>query len=291
MDLFMKKIIALSLMVIAGSACAAPQLIAHRGGTGDAPENTLPAIQLALENNAQAIWITVQLTKDGVPVLYRPSDLSALTNLTGKISQYRQSELSTVDAGWKWGDDAHPWRGKGATIPTLETVLKTWPNTPFYIDIKSPDADPATMGKALLSVLNETKSLNRVRVYSTEDRYLNALAPEVPRFVTRSETRTRLANISLSHQCLAPEKTMQAYWYGLELNRKVEVVEKFTLGEGVSPATLTWDKEAMDCFRSQGKAHIIFIGVNSAEDYHKAVALNADGVMTDSPAKAKAWVK
>ena len=46
-----------------------------RGGTGDAPENTLPAIKLALENNAEAIWVTVQLSRDGVPVLYRSSDL------------------------------------------------------------------------------------------------------------------------------------------------------------------------------------------------------------------------
>ncbi len=78
-------------------------------------------------------------------------------------------------------------------------------------------------------------------------------------------------------------------WYGLELKRKVEVVEKFTLGEGISPATLTRDKEAMDCFRSQDKAHIIFFGINSAEDYRTAKELGADGVMVDSPAQAKSW--
>ncbi|EPM1120215.1 glycerophosphodiester phosphodiesterase family protein, partial [Klebsiella pneumoniae] len=79
----MKKILtALCLLATAG-AWAAPQLIAHRGGTGDAPENTLPAIKLALENNAEAIWVTVQLSRDGVPVLYRSSDLSALTNSEG----------------------------------------------------------------------------------------------------------------------------------------------------------------------------------------------------------------
>ena len=113
----------------------------------------------------------------------------------------------------------------------------------------------------------------------------------MPRFVTRSETRTRLANISLNHVCQTPAKKMDAYWYGLELNRKVEVVEKFTLGDGISPATLTWDKEAMDCFRSQGNAHVILLGVNSAEDYQKAQTLGADGVMVDSPAQARAWVK
>ncbi|AXF66119.1 MULTISPECIES: glycerophosphodiester phosphodiesterase family protein [unclassified Leclercia] len=281
----MKKMIIASLL-IASNAWADPQIIAHRGGTADAPENTLPAIALALDNHAQAIWITVQISRDGVPVLYRPSDLSALTPAKGKVSQYTQAELATFNAGAKWKESV-----TGATIPTLKAVLERWPETRFYIDIKSPDADAAEMGKQLLSVLKETNSLNRVRVYSTEDRYLDALPAEIPRFVTRSETRTRLANISLNHVCQAPANTMDAYWYGLELNRKVEVVEKFTLGEGISPATLTWDKEAMDCFRSQGNGHIILLGVNSAEDYQKAKALGADGVMVDSPAQAREWLK
>ena len=75
----MKKRLTALCLLAASSALANPQLIAHRGGTGDAPENTLPAIKLALENHAEAIWVTVQLSRDGVPVLYRSSDLSALT--------------------------------------------------------------------------------------------------------------------------------------------------------------------------------------------------------------------
>lgn len=59
--------VSLATLLLAAStlACASPQLIAHRGGTGDAPENTLPAIELALKNRADAVWVTVQLSKDG----------------------------------------------------------------------------------------------------------------------------------------------------------------------------------------------------------------------------------
>ena len=287
----MKKILPISLLFLASAATASPAIVAHRGGTADAPENTLPAIKLALENKADIVWITVQLSRDGVPVLYRPADLKALTNLQGKVSQYTAEELAKADASVKWKDKGLPENLLHSPIPTLKSVLSAWPDTRFFIDIKSPDADPATMGNALLNVLKETNSLNRVRVYSTEDRYMAALPAEIPRFVTRSETRTRLATISLSHECLPPSQKMDDYWYGLELNRKVEVVEKFTLGEGISPATLTWDKEAVDCFRSQGNAHLIFIGVNSEEDYQKAKTLGAEGVLVDSPAKAKSWAK
>ncbi len=168
-------------------------------------------------------------------------------------------------------------------------MLEQWPETFFYIDIKSPDAGPAIMAARLGDVLNKTHSLARVRVYSTDARYIAALPESIPHFVSRDETRTKLATISLSHQCQPTNSPGDEYWYGLELKRKVEVIEKFTLGEGVSPATLTWDKEAMDCFRSQGKAHIIFFGINNADDFRTASELGADGVMVDSPAKAKTW--
>lgn len=287
----MRKILSVSLLFLACAASAHPEIVAHRGGTADAPENTLPAIKLALENKADIVWITVQLSRDGVPVLYRPADLKALTRLQGKVSQFTAEELAKADASVKWKDKGLAKDMLNTSVPTLKSVLTAWPDTRFFIDIKSPDADPATMGSKLLNVLKETNSLNRVRVYSTEDRYMAALPVEIPRFVTRSETRTRLATVSLSHECLPPSQKMDDYWYGLELNRKVEVVEKFTLGEGVSPATLTWDKEAVDCFRSQGNAHLIFIGVNSEEDYQKAKTLGAEGVLVDSPANAKSWAK
>ena len=224
------------------------------------------------------------ITPEEVPAFLKTLPLGKIPGV-GKVSAAKLESM-----GLRTGE-THPWRGKGVTIPTLKSVLETWPQTRFYIDIKSPDADPATMGKALLAVLNETQSLGRVRVYSTEDRYLASLSAAIPRFVTRSETRSRLVTVSLSHQCLPPEQTMQEYWYALELNRTVDVVEKFTLGEGVSRSTLTWDKESMDCFRSQGNSHVILLGVNTAEDYKKAEALQADAVMVDSPAAAKAWAK
>src|SRR5476651_2484045 len=157
----------------ASTAPSVPEIIAHRGGTGDAPENTLPAIKLALANSADAIWITVQLSKDGVPVLYRPSDLKTLTNQQGPVSQYTAAELAKMDAGWAFGTgESHPYRGKNIGIPTLESVLNAFAKTTFYIDIKTPDAAPDKMATALDKVLQETHSLARTRIYSTDTKYL-----------------------------------------------------------------------------------------------------------------------
>ena len=158
---------ALSLSALAASAAAghAPAIVAHRGGTADAPENTRIAIETALKNGADAIWITLQESKDGVIVLYRPSDLKTLTNRQGPVSAYTAAQLAEIDAGWAFAKgDAHPFRGQGIGIPRLDDVLKAFPHITFYLDIKSPDADPAQFGKALLATLESTRLLYRRQI-------------------------------------------------------------------------------------------------------------------------------
>ncbi|WP_082170659.1 glycerophosphodiester phosphodiesterase family protein [Yersinia pekkanenii] len=280
----------------------APQIIAHRAGTADAPENTLPAIDKALSNGADAIWITLQLSKDDIPVLYRPSDLKELTDKSGTISSYTAQQLAKVDASVAF-NKKHNIQDKSDShigIPTLDEVLRKYPDTTFYLDIKSPDANPATFANALKKTLStsakdEKSRFARTRVYSTDDNYLNALdkvnessdvSHQIQRFESRNVTRTQLANITMDHKCELPADSKER-WYGLELHRKVQVVEKYTLGEGRSDSVLSWDKEAMDCFRKNRNSHIIFFGINTPEAYEDALKLQANGVMVDSPALFK----
>ncbi len=97
---------ALALAIVAAlpltSALAAPFIVAHRGGTGDTPENTLQAFSTALENGADALWMTVQVTKDGVPVLYRPADLGSLTDGKGRLDEITLSDLRKLNAGYSF---------------------------------------------------------------------------------------------------------------------------------------------------------------------------------------------
>ena len=270
-------------------AHADPLRIAHRGGTGDAPENTVTALKAALANGVDAVWVTVQLSRDGVPVLYRPATLDALTNASGPVSAQTAAQLAQVDAGWKMGkgagDTTTPWRGRGIGIPTLEAVLRDFPETLFLLDIKSPDAPPQAMAQALADVLRATASLARTRVYSTDERYLGALPAEVARFESRDLTRSILAQSTMAHRCeLPPPAADRERWFGLEMKRDVEVVEKYTLGEARSRAQLVWDQEAIDCFRHQGPVRIVLFDVNSEADYRQAKTLGADAVMINSPA-------
>jgi glycerophosphoryl diester phosphodiesterase len=268
-----------------------PQIIAHRGGTGDAPENTLEAIRLALEHHADAMWLTVQLSKDGVPVLYRPADLSALTDANGPVSACTAAELARVNAGWNFrqtgvgGVDAYPYRRRPVGIPSLREALRAMPaSMPVILDMKALPAEPQT--QAVARVLSEEDAWSRVTLYSTEAEYQRRFAgyPQAKIFESRDATRTRLVRVLLDEACIdAPAEHVSA---AFELHRTVTVVEKFTLGEGRSEVNATlWTPATVACFRLRPDVHLVAIAVNSVDDYRAAACLGMDAVLSDSPAK------
>lgn len=266
-----------------------PAIIAHRGGTGDAPENTLQAIRLAIDHHADVMWLTVQLSQDGVPVLYRLADLVALTDAKGPVSAYTAAELARVNAGWNFRrSEAYPYRDHPVGIPTLREALHVIPaSMPIILDMKALPAAPQT--QAVARVLDEENAWRRVSIYSTEADYQQSFAayPQARLFESRDATRGRLVRVLLNQGCVdAPsERAMTAF----ELHRTLTVVEKFTLGEGRSDVQATlWTPATVACFRQKPDVRIVAIAVNDAKDYRTAACLGIDAVLADSPAKMAA---
>ncbi|MFL9905069.1 glycerophosphodiester phosphodiesterase family protein [Paraburkholderia sp. RL17-337-BIB-A] len=266
-----------------------PKIIAHRGGTGDAPENTLEAIRQSIAHHADEMWLTVQLSKDGVPVLYRPADLSALTNAKGPVSEFTAAELARVNAGWSFkSGDIYPYRNHPIGIPTLREALRTIPlGTPIILDMKALPAGP--QAQAVAQVLNEESAWSRVTIYSTEADYQQSFAAysQARLFESRDATRGRLVRVLLNQGCVdAPaEHTAAAF----ELHRTMTVVEKFTLGEGRSEVQATlWTPTTVACFRQKPDVRIVAIAVNNAADYRTAACLGIDAVLADSPQRMAA---
>ncbi|MGG1658929.1 glycerophosphodiester phosphodiesterase [Brevibacillus sp. NRS-1366] len=93
--------------------------MAHRGWSGKAPENTLSAIRLAMENpGILAMEIDVQLSRDGIPVLIHDFTLERTTTGSGLVMDHTLEELKGLDAG-SWFDE----KFAGERIPTLEEAL------------------------------------------------------------------------------------------------------------------------------------------------------------------------
>lgn len=96
------------------------QLIAHRGWSGKAPENTLAAIKLALEEpKIDSIEIDVHLSKDGIPIVIHDHQVNRTTNGAGYVKDMTAAELKALDAG-SWFDPSFA----GEQVPLLEEVLQ-----------------------------------------------------------------------------------------------------------------------------------------------------------------------
>ena len=113
-----------------------PLILAHRGASRSAPENTLAAFRLAPHLGADGIELDVQLSKDGEVVVIHDSTVDKTTDGHGRVEDLTLAELESLDAGsWYAAEFA------GERIPTLARVLQELgPRLVFNIELK-----PATL--------------------------------------------------------------------------------------------------------------------------------------------------
>lgn len=98
---------------------AHPLVIAHRGFSWIAPENTLASFRAALETGVEMAECDVYLSRDGVPVVIHDSELKRTTGAEGTVNEKTSAELALLDAGsWKSRDF------RGERIPTLVELLR-----------------------------------------------------------------------------------------------------------------------------------------------------------------------
>jgi glycerophosphoryl diester phosphodiesterase len=115
------------------------EIVAHRGASLEAPENTLASVELAWELRADAVEIDVQLSRDGHLAVIHDATLERTAGVDSKVCDLDMSELRTVDAGmWK----ADKWQGE--TIAELPQILATIPSgRRLFVELKG-GGDPAT---------------------------------------------------------------------------------------------------------------------------------------------------
>jgi glycerophosphoryl diester phosphodiesterase len=122
-----------------------PLLIAHRGGAGLAPENTLAAfLRAAHDWHADMIELDVRGTRDGECVVIHDATLERTTSGSGAVADCSLDELRTLDAGWRFSPDgtSFPFRGTGVRITTFDEVLEALPDMLFTVEIKTAAAQP-----------------------------------------------------------------------------------------------------------------------------------------------------
>ncbi|HEY8259458.1 MAG TPA: glycerophosphodiester phosphodiesterase [Gemmatimonadales bacterium] len=125
---------------------AARPVIAHRGASGSAPENTLQAFDLAASQGADAFELDVRLSRDGAPVVIHDATMDRTTDKSGPVRGQTLVDLRSADAGHHFTTDGgrtFPFRDTGVRVPTLGEVLWSFPRMPILIEIKEPEVQAA----------------------------------------------------------------------------------------------------------------------------------------------------
>ncbi|MCP5094459.1 MAG: glycerophosphodiester phosphodiesterase [Chloroflexi bacterium] len=137
-------------------------VIAHQGGNLIRPDNTMVAFAHAVELGVDVLEMDIHATADGKLVIMHDATVDRTTDGEGLIKTMTLAELQMLDAAYWWSpddDETHPYRGQGVQVPTLETVLQTFPNMPLNIEIKQTEPSIAAPFCKLLRAYDKTETV------------------------------------------------------------------------------------------------------------------------------------
>ena len=236
-----------------------PWVIAHRGASGHAPENTFAAFQRAVELGGTFIETDLHVTRDGRFVAIHDDTVERTTNGSGDVRNFTLDELREVDAGM-WFDRTF----MGERIPTLEEVLEfsRVHDVVFYLELKY--AAVWGMDHALVAALQKAQSAPRTIVISFDPATLTPLRRLDPSIMT-----------GLLVEDAKPDCIQSAIDLGArQLCPKVssvtpELVEKAHRSD---LQVVTWT-------------------ANTLADMRAMMAAGVDGIMTDFPDRLRALIE
>ncbi len=162
-------------------------VIAHRGNSSVAPENTMAAFHKALEVGADAIEMDVRLTRDGSVVVMHDRRLDRTTTGNGPVGTYTLKELKSLDAGAWFGTKFQAER-----VPTLEEVFETLPGDfPLYVELKARGHGAWPLVKKTVDITRKHQRWDSTMVASFNPlavAFLRALEPRIIRGYIWSQT-------------------------------------------------------------------------------------------------------
>jgi glycerophosphoryl diester phosphodiesterase len=246
-----------------------PRLIAHRGGGGVRPENTIEAFAAAYQEGIRYFELDVHTSRDGVMVVCHDADLRRTTDRSDVIHELDFAEIVRADAGYRFeSEGGFPFRDKGVRVPRLLDVLGLFDDAFFVIEIKQVEPSLTT---ALNAALTSRAIRNRVLIASEHQQPLNeirALAPELPTGFS-------------GHEVMGFFAAMMAQMVGYR--RPADALQ-------IPPSHGTM---ALATPTSIAAAHALGLEmhnwtVNEESEMRTLLEMGIDGIITDFPARLKA---
>ena len=244
-----------------------PRVIAHRGGRGLWPENTLFAFQHAVDLGVDALELDVRSSADGELVILHDERVDRTTNGEGRVQDLSWAELRELDAGYNWTTNAgetYPYRDREIRIPSLKEVLSEFRKVPMSIEIKQ---ESPSITAPFCAALRSAGHGPKVLVSSFKSdlvKAFRATCPEVATSATAGEATLfwALEQLFLSSLYTPPCGSFQVP----ERMGRLRVV----------------DLGFLETVHARGLSVHVWT-VNDSADMERLVALGVDGIITDYP--------
>jgi glycerophosphoryl diester phosphodiesterase len=252
-----------------------PRVIAHRGGRGLWPENTLYAFRKAADLGVDALEMDIRQTADGVLVVLHDETVDRTTDGSGPVAALTLSRLRELDAGYRWSPDGgktYPHRGQGLTVPSLREVFNALPAARMNLEIKTRDA---TLSKPVCELIREHRMEHLVVVASFGQDAMDAFRSACPGVATAATAEEARQLFRLTALFLDPLFEPRA--------EVLQVPERLRDLEVLTPRFVRAARRL--------NLKIDVWTVNEPEDLKRLIALPVDGIMTDYPDRMLALVR
>jgi glycerophosphoryl diester phosphodiesterase len=238
--------------------------IAHGGGDGLFPENTMYAYEQSVVVGSEVIDVDVRLSKDGQPVAIHDSVVDRTTNGRGKVEMLTVAKLKSLDAGYRFAKGKQfPFRGRGIVVPTLDELLQRFPKLLFSLDLKD---ERVSMNDPVCSALRKYKRTNDVFVGSNNDAQILAFRKSCV------GVRTSATMVDVSASQKARETSDPDFVPDVFVDQPPYRVNGRTLV----------DADSLAFAHSHGVAILTWV-VDDPKDMKKLVQLGVDGIYTRRP--------
>lgn len=167
-----------------------PLVIAHQGGDGIWPGDTLFAYENAVRIGADVLEMDAHITRDRQIVLLHDEKVDRTTNGTGLVEDMTLEQLKQLDAAYQWSNDGgktFPYRGQGIQVPTLEELFQKFPHLRYVIEIK---LSQNPIDKPLCDLIRRYNMQDQVVIASFHDEAMQRFretCPEVATSASRGE--------------------------------------------------------------------------------------------------------
>lgn len=238
-----------------------PLIIAHRGASGLAPENTMAAFRLALALGADGVELDVQLSADSQPVVIHDARLDRTTTGRGPVSSLTAAEIAQLDAGsWFKARLAlrpraramveRAWKGQldfaKERVPTLQMVLEELaPRARIYIELKGTRSNRTELLSSTIEAVRRCRAESSVTLLSFDHAIIGEskrLAPELRAAILFPGVTGRLPTVrSMLRAAEMARADEVALHFGLITRRAVAALR----GAGLSVSSWTANRPAL----------------------------------------------